>query len=392
MPTFVVNSDPKPKIFNHPVRLICFYLPQFHPIKENDNWWGKGFTEWTNVVRARPYMYGHRQPHLPTELGFYDLRVVDTLHRQATLAQNFGIGGFCFYSYWFDGYKLLNEPIDLWFNKGPNFPYCLCWANENWSRRWDGSDAEILMSQNYKEGFEDKYIYDVAHFFKNSRYIRVHGAPLLAIYRASELPNPIASANRFKRAAEKYGIGKIHLSMIQSFGLNDPRTYGFDSAIEFSPPHTKRLLLDPSNMGGVYTDFSGYIEDYVGVACQSINAKPTDFIRYRGCFPSWDNVARRGRFGHLFVNDSPKAYATWLKFLVHEAMVRKEHVEPLIFINAWNEWAEGAHLEPDEHYGRTFLELTNLSLQYGVAEYICGQTREDLKRDFIHKVSRLPSR
>lgn len=383
-----VETDAEAKA--HPVKLVGFYLPQFHPIKENNEWWGQGFTEWTNVSRAKAQMFGHRQPRLPTELGYYDLRVVETMHEQARLAAEYGVGGFCFYVYWFEGRRLLERPVDIWKERGPDFPFCICWANENWSRRWDGSEADILMSQDYSPGFEERFIVDMIDVLKDPRYIRVDGAPVLAIYRVSEFPDPVASATAFRRAAEKHGIPRIHLTIIQSFGISDPRVYGFDAAVEFSPPHINRLLLDPQLIDGTYPEFSGYVEDYVGVATQSINAPPTDYVRYRGCFPMWDNTARRGKKGHVFVNDSPKAYGHWLRFLVHEAMLRRDQVEPIVFINAWNEWAEGTYLEPDEHYGRAFLEITQLALVHGVADYALGGTTPERERLFTAEVSRLP--
>lgn len=374
----------------HPVKLIGFYLPQFHPIEENNRWWGKGFTEWTNVARARPYMFGQRHPRLPTELGYYDLRVIDNMHEQTKLAESYGLGGFCFYVYWFEGRRLLERPLELWQEKGPNFPYCICWANENWSRRWDGSESDILISQDYAEGFEERFIIDMLPILKDPRYIKVNGAPLLAIYRISELPDPQASSIAFRRAAAKWGIPEIHLVMIQSFGLSDPRPFGCDAAVEFSPPHTNRLLVDPKLVGGTYSEFAGHVEDYVGVAAQSINARPTNYVRYRGCFPMWDNTARRGSRGHVFINESPKAYGHWLRFLVHEALTRRERVEPLIFINAWNEWAEGTYLEPDEHYGRALLEVTHAALIHGVADFALGGASPVRNREFSYTVSRLP--
>jgi glycosyltransferase involved in cell wall biosynthesis len=384
------NSDTRPsESRKHPIKLICFYLPQYHPITENDQWWGKGFTEWTNVVRGRPQLFGHRQPRLPTDLGFYDLRVVDTFIEQVHLASTHGIGGFCFYYYWFDGRRLLERPLDLWLTNGPRFPFCICWANENWSRRWDGSSTDILITQNYERGFERRFMHDILPFLKDPRYICVGRAPLLAIYRVSELPDPVASAAEFRRIAAENGIPELHLVAVQSFGGADPRPYGFDAAIEFPPPHVNRLLLDSARVGGVTPEFEGYLEDYVGVAVRSINSAPRDYVLYRGCFPMWDNTARRKKRGHILINDSPKAYAYWLRFLVNEALVRRKQVEPFIFINAWNEWAEGTYLEPDEHYGQGLLKITYRALQEGVADYAQGPSAERDRR-FSEAVSILP--
>jgi glycosyltransferase involved in cell wall biosynthesis len=373
------------------VKLIAYYLPQFHPIPENDEWWGKGFTEWTNVSRARPQFPEHYQPRLPTDLGHYDLRVPEVMHEQVALARKYAVSGFCFYYYWFNGRRVLEKPLDNWLAPGaPDFPFCICWANENWSRRWDGSENELLLEQKYNEGFEQEFIDDIAPILKDARYIRVDGAPLLQIYRVTEFKDPVGSAAALRRAAAGHGIEKLHLCVVQSFGISDPRPYGFDSAVEFSPPHVDRLLLDPKRMGGVLDTFEGYMEDYVGVAAQSINHPPTDYTRYRGCFPTWDNTARRKSRGHIFVNESPKAYANWLRFLVHEALVRRDDVEPLIFINAWNEWAEGTYLEPDERYGHGLLETTYAAWRQGIVDYAIGKSAHQ-ERVFTAMAAILPS-
>ena len=382
-------ARPSPAAF--PVKLIAFYLPQFHPIPENDQWWGQGFTEWTSVVRGIKNFRYHQQPRLPTELGFYDLRVEETLHKQAELARSYGIHGFCFYYYWFNGKRLLERPLDLWLGEsGPRFPFCICWANENWSRCWDGSESEILMAQTYDEGSALRFIMDVLPILKDPRYIRVDGAALLLVYRVSELKNPVGVAQEWRNAARENGIERLHLCAVQSFGIGDPRSYGFDSAIEFSPPHVDRMLVDPKRVHGINPDFEGYLEDYISVAMRSINRLPVDYVRYRGLFPRWDNTARRKTKGHVFLNDSPKAYGQWLRFLVREAMLRREQQEPLIFINAWNEWAEGTYLEPDEGYGRAFLQVTYDALCEGIIDHVRGPTPER-EREFTRRVSRVPS-
>jgi glycosyltransferase involved in cell wall biosynthesis len=373
-----------------PVKLIAFYLPQFHPIRENDEWWGKGFTEWASVVRGVKNFRYHQQPRLPTDLGFYDLRVEDTLHQQAALAAKYGIHGFCFYYYWFSGRRLLERPLDLWLGKsGPKFPFCICWANENWTRRWDGSESEILMPQTYDEGSAARFIRDVLPILSDSRYICVDGAPLLIVYRVSELKDPVGVTRLWRDIARAQGLKRLHLCAVQSFGISDPRCYGFDSAIEFSPPHTDRMLVDPKRVHGVNPEFEGYLEDYISVAMRSINHPAVDYVRYRGLFPRWDNTARRKSKGHVFINDSAKAYGQWLRYLVREAMFRRTQQAPLIFINAWNEWAEGTYLEPDETYGRALLEVTSDALCEGIIDHTRGVSPER-ERTFTASVSREP--
>lgn len=372
-----------------PVDLIGFYLPQYHPVPENDVWWGKGFTEWTNVARAPKNFELHDQPRLPTDLGFYDLRLPEIMHQQAELARHYGVSGFCFYHYWFDGRRLLETPVDNWLKQGPDFPFMICWANEPWSRRWDGSDAEMLLEQPYSEGFAERFLLDVMPILKDPRYIRVDGAPVLMIYKAVDLPDPAAAVAIWRQVAREHGIENLHIVATQSFGIGDPRQFGFDAAVEFSPPHVDRMLVDPARVQGMSSKFTGYLEDYISVAMRSINAEPTDYVRYRGLFPRWDNSARRKTAGHVFINDSTKAYANWLRFLTHEALVRKDQQAPMVFVNAWNEWAEGAYLEPDETYGHALLEVTRLALSEGVVDYLKGKT-PDRDAAFNQAVSRVP--
>jgi glycosyltransferase involved in cell wall biosynthesis len=396
----VVRTDPKARADNKPsepsittefpTKLISFYLPQFHPIPENDEWWGAGFTEWTNVVRATPNFRYHSQPRFPTELGFYDLRVGETLHKHVDLAKSHGIYGFCFYYYWFNGRRLLERPLDLWLSpKGPDFPFCICWANESWSRRWDGSETEVLMPQTYEAGSEARFFEGILPILKDPRYIQVDGAPALLLYRVTDIDDPVRLAQSWRRIARENGIERLHLCVVQSFGIGDPRPYGFDAAVEFMPAHTDRMLVDPARIFGINPNFQGYLEDYISVAMRAINQPPVDYVRYRGIFPQWDNTPRRKAKGHIVINGSPKAYAQWLRFLVREAMVRRQQQDPLIFINAWNEWGEGAYLEPDETFGRAFLDVTHDALCEGIIDHVLGPTPER-EREFTRRVTRLP--
>ncbi|CAN5333260.1 hypothetical protein BH10PSE2_BH10PSE2_07720 [soil metagenome] len=372
-----------------PVDLIAFYLPQFHSIPENDRWWGQGFTEWTNVARGRAMFAGHDQPRRPADLGYYDLRLPEVMSEQARLARAHGVSGFCFYYYWFDGKRLLETPLDNWMRGGPDFPFTICWANEPWSRRWDGSNAEVLMDQPYTPGFAEAFICDILPILKDPRYIRVDGAPLLMIYKASDLPNPLETVEIWRRIARENGVPRLHIVATQSFGISDPRPFGFDAAVEFSPPHVDRMLLDPTQARDTDNSFNGYLEDYISVAMRSINAEPTDYVRYRGLFPRWDNTARRQSAGHIFINDTAKAYGTWLRHLTWDALVNRNRKAPLIFVNAWNEWAEGTYLEPDETYGYGLLQVTKAALGEGVIDFVRGRT---MSRDrvFTQSVSILP--
>jgi glycosyltransferase involved in cell wall biosynthesis/2-polyprenyl-3-methyl-5-hydroxy-6-metoxy-1,4-benzoquinol methylase len=350
-----------------PVKLLAFYLPQYHPIPENDRWWGDGFTEWTNVSKARPVYDGHHQPQLPADLGFYDLRLNEVMEKQAVLARRFGIFGFCFYYYWFNGRRLLERPLEQMVKLGkPDFPFCVCWANENWTRSWDGSADEVLVQQQYSSDADERLIDDLVPLFRDPRYIRVLDAPLFLVYRASDLPDMAATIARWRARCADHGIPRVHIVMVQSFGNVDPRPAGFDAAVEF-PPHLKRALVSPDLMPSVSPDFRGYMEDYLELAQNQVRQPLPPFVRYRGVMPSWDNSARRGNEAHIVIRSSPEIYQRLLAALVEQTMDARHVQEPLLFINAWNEWAEGTHLEPDQRHGKAWLEATFRGLTSGIA-------------------------
>jgi len=340
------------------VRLIAFYLPQFHPIPENDRWWGPGFTDWRNVVRATPLFDNHYQPHLPGALGFYDLRIDEVRRSQIELARAHGIHGFCYYYYWFNGRRILERPLDAYVaDKSLDFPFCICWANENWSRRWDGGNREVLLVQEHDTVSDMKFIRDVIPLFKDPRYIRVNGMPLLVLYRADLLKDPAATAAGWREECEKAGLPGIHLCIAQTFEITDPRPFGFDSACEF-PPHRHAVGQITQEIPGLPKDFGGWVCDYELVARHSLTAPVPDYPLYRGLFPSWDNTARKRHQALIFHRADPTRYEYWLRGLVEYTRQNLVGDQRIIFINAWNEWAEGAHLEPDLQHGAAYLEAT----------------------------------
>jgi glycosyltransferase involved in cell wall biosynthesis len=355
IPISEIDVDPK----TLETKLIAFYLPQFHPIPENDEWWGKGFTEWTNVSKAIPNFKGHYQPRLPGELGFYDLRVPEVQKRQIELARKYGIYGFCFHYYWFNGRRLLERPLNQ-FLEDPDlvFPFCLCWANENWTRRWDGLENDILIEQVHSEEEYLNFIRDIIPIFLDNRYIRVDGKPLLIVYRISLLPNPRLAADIWRSECKKMGIGDIYLVAAQSFGITDPRPYGFDAAVEF-PPHNLWPTQIPREMVQVINPkFTGRLFDYRKAVQQMMGLDVPKYPLFRTVMPAWDNTARKQNDGYAFINSTPLAYKTWLEYTINYTKRVLPEDKQFVFINSWNEWGEGAYLEPDRLYGYAYLQAT----------------------------------
>lgn len=340
-------------------KLICFYLPQFHPIPENDQWWGPGFTEWNMVVRAKPLFPGHFQPTLPGELGFYDLRVPETRQKQADLASSYGIHGFCYYYYWFGGKRLLERPFEEVLASGkPDFPFCLCWANENWSRRWDGSEHEILMEQTYKDEDAASFIDTLLPAFKDPRYIRVDNKPLFVVYNVGALVNPAATAALWKKLAQDAGLPGLYLVRAETLNnFGDPAKYGFDAQVEFPPLNYKSERIDAlEKMARVGS--SPQVWDYEDTAFHSIQRQRPDYKLLRSLIVAWDNTPRRPDKPSLHYGSTPKNYGRWLNEMIKWTRRHHQGDERLVFINAWNEWGEGTYLEPDERYGRKYLEET----------------------------------
>lgn len=355
------------------VRAICFHLPQYHPIPENDAWWGKGFTEWRNVVKARPLFPGHYQPHLPADLGFYDLRLPEARAAQALLAKEYGIHGFCYYHYWFNGRRILERPVNEIVASGkPDFPFCLCWANENWTRRWDGEDKHVLVEQQYSPEDDVAHLRALAKYFEDPRYIRVDGRPLFLVYRVSNFPDAGDRVTRWRTEAKRLGFPGIYLCAVESMTKDKGlvASAGFDAAVEFAPdwecvpplikplasrPRFLRRRIPPS----VWLKHD--IFEYTDLRDRMLAKPDAPYVRFPGVTPSWDNSARKEENAFIIRNSTPEAYEQWLEAVV-KRFIPPSPDENFIFINAWNEWAEGNHLEPCQKWGRKYLEATRRAL------------------------------
>ena len=347
---------------NSLVKLIAFYLPQFHPIPENDIWWGKGFTEWTNVSKALPQFPGHYQPHLPGELGFYDLRVLEVQKRQIELAKQYGIYGFSFYYYWFAGKRLLERPIDQFLNhKEMDFPFCLIWANENWTRRWDGLENDILIQQIHTPKTDIEFIKSVEPYLSDERYIRFGNRPVLIVYRVGLMPDAEATASRWREYCIKHSLGDPYLIAAQTFGFEDPRPVGFDAAIQF-PPHNQhfspRFLIN-SSVKFANPNYDSCLFSYPELIKYKENElEDAPFTLFKTVFPGWDNEPRKPGRGTIFTESTPDLYKRWLQVACRWTLINHSPNERFVFINAWNEWGEGAYLEPDRRFGYAYLQAT----------------------------------
>ena len=356
------------------IRLIAIHLPQYHPFEENNKWWGKGFTEWTNVAKARPRFRGHYQPHIPADTGFYDLRLPEARDLQVDLAREYGIYGFCYYHYWFNGKRLMREPLDGILTSGtPNFPFMYCWANENWTRAWDGGEKEILIKQDYSKEDDIAHIqYLLDNVFSDPRYIRINGKPVFAIYRSTSFPDIAQTLQLWREKAKKRGV-ELYICRFESFNEAGPNYLedGFDAAIEF-PPHNFmpmvkfytpiKAIIDKLAQLLVGRQICNRIVPYKNYVQFSRKEDYGSYKRFPGVTPMWDNSARRKKRFFALKNSTPELYE---KCLVDKIKKFKPYSveENFVFINAWNEWAEGNHLEPDLKWGRRYLESTLRALK-----------------------------
>ncbi|MES1166729.1 MAG: glycoside hydrolase family 99-like domain-containing protein [Pseudomonadota bacterium] len=377
-----MSSSPAPLVPAKETLLLAFFLPQFHPIPENDRWWGKGFTEWSNVNRGRPLFRGHYQPHVPADLGFYDLRVPEVREQQADLARAAGLNGFVYYHYWFNGRRLLERPVnDLLRSRRPDFPFCLCWANEPWSRNWDGNSRQVLMPQSYSAVDDLNHIHWLLEAFADDRYLKIDGRPLFLVYRPSQLPDIRETAAVWRREAVKKGFPDLFLCAVRAFPEEfcDPAIFGLDASVEFKPNGTDR----PGNLDSADPLDIGYrlhrVWEYDIVPSHALAQPVPDYPFFTGVCPSWDNSVRRKEGGLILRDSTPEKYGAWLRAVLDREQLRAQK-ESLVFVNAWNEWAEGNHLEPCQRWGHGYLDATRAAVQAArahrdaVSRFMRGQT------------------
>ena len=377
-----------------PARLIAFYLPQFHPIPENDKWWGKGFTEWTNVARAKPLFKGHYQPHLPADLGFYDLRVPEVREAQAELARNAGIEGFCYYHYWFAGKPLLERPFnEVVTSRRPDFPFCLCWANQSWSGVWHGAPDHILIEQTYA-GSKDwrNHFFALRSAFSDERYLRVDGRPIFVILRPTEFPNVSSFIHEWQELALQIGLPGIHFvaHLFHYEPTWDYRSRGFDSCVvvshlrvfawsarELLRRGTEMSLLGHSSHSRTRANgdaAKGVLREWVWRRFRTSLGQFGNTRLYRhalpylleGCSaapdvypcvtPNWDNTPRSGVRGCVLHDSTPELFRLHLRDALTLVQSRPMN-QRMIFIKSWNEWAEGNYLEPDQKFGLDYLKV-----------------------------------
>ena len=357
------NTSPDAEVETD-VRAIAIYLPQFHAIPENDEWWSKGFTEWTNVRRAVPQYEGHYQPHVPhPDLGYYDLNDVSVLEKQAAMARAAGIEGFCFYYYWFNGKRLLEMPTDRLLATGrPDFPFCFCWANEDWTRTWDGAGNKILIGQDHSPESDKRFIHDLLPALRDKRYIRVDGKPLLIVYRPTLLPEALETTRLWRKICRDEGVGEIFLAYMRGFEWPEPASIGFDAAIQFPPLTADAPIINDTLEIKHPESFRGLVRDYKELPRIFDPARISERVWPCVC-PSWDNTARRMEWAHSWANATPESYYRWLSKVVSNLGATQPPDRRLVFINAWNEWAEGCHLEPDQKFGYAWLNATRSALR-----------------------------
>jgi hypothetical protein len=366
--------DSSANLASSPVRAIAFYLPQFHPIPENDQWWGKGFTEWTNAAKAKPLFKGHYQPHVPADLGFYDLRLPEARFAQAELAKEHGVEAFCYYHYWFAGKRLLERPFDEVLASGqPEIPFCLCWANQTWTGIWHGEPDRILIEQTYPGDDDHRRHFDyLVRAFNDGRYLRIEGLPLFLVYDPDDLPNARHVTDLWRSMALRAGLPGLFLVAVHNSADWDPADSGFDAVVISRLPPRRYYMKQWATWRNPvrklkywYADWRRLptIHQYRYVVDRLVTSSVDGIESYPCVIPNWDNTPRSGENGLVMTGSTPELFREHLR----KAIDKITHLPPgrrLVFVKSWNEWAEGNHLEPDLQYGRGYLEVIRQELKH----------------------------
>lgn len=354
---------------NKDTKVIAWYLPQFHQIEMNNKFHGQGFTEWTNTSQAIPLFPGHYQPHIPYDVGYYDLMNMDTWKRQIYLAKHYGIYGFCIHYYWFSGTRIMEKPLELFLeHKELDMPFCLDWATENWTALWDGGNEEIMLEQSFKEEDKEKFMEDILPYMKDPRYMKINGRPILVLYRVNifEKQQINELLNSFREIARQNGFPDLYIILTNSYYFEDDvMDWGADALTEF-PPHNVCDFMEPYSPPGYLNPyFKGRILDTSSFIQNKTYMLPhNNQIVFRSALVSWDNTARKATSGGaIFQGLNPKTFKTWLKDIVRESREIHSEAENMVFVNSWNEWAEGSHLEPDMKYGYGYLQAVKEVLE-----------------------------
>lgn len=348
-------------------RVIAYYLPQFHPIPENDEWWGPGFTEWRNVAKAKPFFPGHYQPHIPGDLGFYDLRVPETRLAQAEMARQAGVEAFCYYHYWFAGEQLLERPFDEVLRSGePDFPFCLCWANHSWTGIWFGAPDRVLKEQTYP-GMKDheEHFNWLLRAFSDDRYITVEGKPIFLVYHPMEVPDIVRVTDFWRELAVRAGLPGLYLIGVSKQHRWDPHEHGFDASVsERLPPLTR-------NVSDAYRSLQlkskllrkklPTVYSYEEVLSRLVPREKPPYQDYPCVIPNWDNSPRSGLNGLILHDSTPELFRRQLKVAL-ERVAPEAPSERIVFLKAWNEWAEGNYVEPDLKFGHDYLDVLKQEL------------------------------
>jgi len=369
------QNDYSKRIKHRSIKILSYYLPQFHPIPENDKWHGDGFTEWHKVRGANPLFYGHYQQHVPHEdIGYYLLDSPIILKKQADMMKKAGIFGQIFYHYWFTGKLILEKPAQMLLeNKDIEMPFCFCWANENWTKKWDGNEKEILLGQDYSKEDAAKFIKYLIPFFKDERYIKISGRPVLFIYRSASFPNFKIYKEIWANECIKNGLPRPYLVATLTRGVTNPSNYNMDAAVErVLHDWTDGNVSETKNELVQYSVMNGSVLQYDSVADYYISKEENNpFVYFRSIVPNWDNTARYGENASLLYESTPGKFQSWLKYLINWSKIRLRENERFIIVNAWNEWAEGAHLEPDTKFGYAYLNSIGRALSD--VDYDCSQ-------------------